>query len=183
MSLVRLRSPFMLPRRLLLLGLVLLSTACASAPPLPASRSNASVTFERLRALVGDWEASTPKGAKVHASYRLVAADSALVETFTPPSGKETLTVFHLDGSRVIATHYCAQKNQPRLSLEASASASHFEFVFFDATNLPDPRASHLRRLLIDLVDSDHFGKTEIYEENGEDDVTVLPFHRTIDAR
>jgi hypothetical protein len=174
--------------------LVFASAACAPSSPVPApaaapraeppagaaSRPDpaADAAFARLRALVGDWEATTGKGATIRVSYRLVSNEGALVETFTTSSGKETLTIFHLDGPRVVATHYCAQKNQPRLALRSTPDDKRFQFVFLDATNLPDPRASHLVKLGVALVDADHFEKTEIYEEDGKEDVTVFAFRR-----
>jgi hypothetical protein len=134
--------------------------------------------FTGLSALVGDWEATTASGKTLRVSYRLVSADSALVETFNVGSGRETLTIFHLDGARVLATHYCAQKNQPRLALTAQPDPKHFTFSFVDATNLPDPNASHLTRLEIALVDDAHFEKTEIYEDEGKPERTAFAFHR-----
>src|SRR5262249_36718885 len=108
------------------------STGLAARPAAP----DAGAAFSRLRALVGDWEATTEKGKTIHVSYRLVSNESVLVETFgTAP--RETLTVVHVDGARLVATHYCAQKNQPRLALLAAPDDRRFEFAFFDATNLP----------------------------------------------
>ncbi len=151
---------------------------CAARPPSSPAGPDAGAAFARLRALVGDWEATTEKGATIRVSYRLVSNESVLVETFRTPSGKETLTLLHLDGARLVATHYCAQKNQPRLALRSTQDERRFEFAFFDATNLADPRASHLVKLGIALVDADHFDDTETYEEAGKPDVTVFAFHR-----
>jgi hypothetical protein len=134
--------------------------------------------FESLKSLVGDWEATTAKGTKVRASYRLMSADSVLVETFTTFSGKQTLTLFHMDGPHVIATHYCAQGNQPRLRLRSTQSKTRFELSFFDITNLTDPQASHLRRLEIELRDLNRFDKTEEYVENDQPDITLFAFSR-----
>jgi len=137
-----------------------------------------SIAFEKLGSLVGDWEAKTEMGAVIRINYRLASADSVLVQTYTTPSGRQTLTVFHMDGASLIATHYCAQGNQPRLRLENSSTDNSLAFLFFDATNLPDPGASHLRRLQLDLVDPDHFAQTETYSSAGKDDTDVLKFAR-----
>jgi hypothetical protein len=167
----------MLGRTASLLALSTLAACVAKPPPAARAAPGADAAFARLGALVGNWEATTATGKTMRVSYRLVSNGSALVETYTTPSGKETLTIFHLDGGRLIATHYCAQKNQPRLALTKSDGA-RFELAFFDATNLPDPRASHLVRLGIALVDADHFEETEVYEEDGKEDRTVFAFRR-----
>jgi hypothetical protein len=133
--------------------------------------------FQKLKSLAGEWEAKTPKGSALHVSYRLVSRESVLVETWAPGSKGETLTVFHLDGPSLLATHYCAQGNQPRLKLR-SAEGNAYAFEFFDATNLVRPGDSHMHRLRLDLVDADHLTKTETYLSDGNEDTSVLKFSR-----
>ena len=152
--------------------LVLVGTVRANAEPPPASRA-----FDRLAALVGTWVTDGPIEKQLHLSYRLISSGSALVETYTTPSGKETLTIYHLDGARLLATHYCAQGNQPRLQLTSKPDASPLVFDFVDATNLASPAASHLNHFEIALTDKEHFTKSETYRENGKDDTT--PMHLT----
>ena len=160
-------------RALPILLTLILSTASASAAPPTAAEA-----FENLASLVGDWEAKTEKGAVIRINYRVVAADSVLVQTYTTPSGRHTLTVFHRDGANLLATHYCAQGNQPRLRLDGASTDKSLAFQFLDATNLPDAQASHLHRLAVDLVDADHIVQTETYTADGKDDVGVLRFAR-----
>jgi hypothetical protein len=159
------------------LGLVLTMVTpgvVASAPP------GGAETLEALAGLVGTWDAKTATGRVVQLSYRLVANESVLVETFTTASGKETLTVFHADGPRLLATHYCAQRNQPRLALTESSTADHLVFDFVDGTNLKEG-ASHLRRLELERLGPDKWRKTETYTSDGKDDVTVFDCSRRAD--
>src|SRR5262249_12030735 len=104
-----------------LLTVALLLAPNAGPPP---------VAFSRLKTLVGEWEAKTQKGASIRVSYRLVSNDSVLVQTFITASGKETVTAFHPDGARLMATHYCAQGNQPRLVLDGSSTNERLLFHF-----------------------------------------------------
>ena len=138
--------------------------------------------FANLHRLVGEWEAKTASGSIIRLSYRAIAADSALVETFTTASNRETLTVYHPDGPDLIATHYCAQGNQPRLRLESASTKTTLRFGFYDATNLTATSASHLTRLRLELRDADHFDKTEVYMADGKEDVTALNFVRVSQA-
>jgi hypothetical protein len=135
--------------------------------------------FANLQQLAGVWEGRTARGSLVRVSYRTISAKSALVETFTTSSGSETLTIYHADGPNLIATHYCAQGNQPRLRLEAGNGRTTFQLAFHDATNLAGPDSSHLIRLKLELTDAGQLERTEVYSENGKDDVTVLRFVRT----
>jgi hypothetical protein len=152
-------------------ALVVLSLLCsAHAYAEPAA-------FAGLKALVGEWEAPTSRGT-IKVSYRLVSNDSALVQRFVTPSGKETLTIMHPDGDKILATHYCAQGNQPRLRLDlGKSSANRWVFRFLDATNLTTPAASHLVQLELVLA-GDEYSEVETYEENGKPDVTTLRFRR-----
>jgi hypothetical protein len=133
--------------------------------------------FQNLKSLAGEWEATTPKGSTLRVSYKLASKGSVLVETWAPGTRGETLTVFHLDGPSLLATHYCAQGNQPRLRLKG-VSGNAYDFEFLDATNLGKPSDSHMTRLRLELVDADHLTKTETYVEDGKDDVSVLRFSR-----
>lgn len=155
------------------IALAILSVLHASPAPDPAKAA-----FEKLCSLVGDWEAKTAKGTPIRINHRLASAGSVLVQTYGAAGPRQTLTLFHLDGARLLATHYCAQGNQPRLRLDASGKDGVFVFSFLDATNLADPRASHMRRLRIELLDPEHFLLRETYAADGKEDTTVLAFAR-----
>ena len=134
--------------------------------------------FSKLCSLVGNWEAKTERGTSIRINYRLISGESVLVQTYTTASGRETLTVFHMDGAFLMATHYCAQGNQPRLRLVNSTEERALTFLFFDATDLPDSNASHLHRMIIDFLDLDHFLDIETYSSNGKDETEILKFAR-----
>src|SRR5262249_12779005 len=108
--------------------------------------------------------------------YRLISNDTVLVEAYNVGSPRETMTVFHADGASLIATHYCAQGNQPRLKLVPSPKG--LVFVFLDATNLPDPEASHLVRLDLSLEPDGSLTRVDTYRERGKDDPPPLVLHR-----
>jgi hypothetical protein len=136
-------------------------------------------TFASLKRLVGNWQATTPKGNTIRVGYRLVSNDSVLVQTYTPPRGKETLTVFHADGARMLATHYCAQGNQPRLALDTTISTdAKLIFRFVDATNLAHASDEHLAQLELWLTDDNEYTQVETYEHNGKPETTTLRFER-----
>jgi hypothetical protein len=139
-----------------------------------ASATEPADSFARLKTLVGDWQA--PAGPRV--SFRLVANESVLVQTFVTASGSETLTLFHLDAGRLLATHYCAQGNQPRLALDPASTGARMSFRFVDATNLRAPSTAHLVRLELLLEAGDRYTEVETYEEAGKPEVTTLKFRR-----
>jgi hypothetical protein len=107
------------------LGLLILLLSSAPAFQLEAEESKAltpAETFEALKKLCGEWKGTTANGGAEKITYRLIAADTVLLEAWVLSSGREALTVYHRDGDDLIATHYCPRGNQPRLKL-TSASA------------------------------------------------------------
>ena len=111
---------------------------------LSASDQPSDRMFERLKSLVGSWEGtyewSTGRtgSGKLKATYSLAGNGSALVENLImgDTSIPTMTTVYHLDGSDLRMTHYCAAKNQPRLkSSHIDESAAAIDFVFVDVTN------------------------------------------------
>ena len=169
---------FTTDRRRVLIGLM--GGACAVAlggRANAANKSRASRSFARLTALVGDWAAPLASAKSLRISMRLVAAGSVLVERYLTPSGKETLTVFHLDGDRLLATHYCGQRNQPRLRLVSDLASKSLVFTFVDATNL-EPGAAHLHRLEMVVGDRNHFDKVETYRQGTKEERESLRFTR-----
>lgn len=97
-----------------------------------------------------------------------------MVEAFTTPNGRETLTVFHPDGERLLATHYCGQGNQPRLTLGPNSTSTEMTFHFLDATNLKSREDAHLVRLVLKIRDDDHFEQTEVYTKRDVEDVRSI---------
>ena len=151
---------------------LLASTAPAVEPAAP---------WAHLKTLVGTWQrtdASTAAQKAFRIRYRLISADTALVEEFGDPAKQPTQTVFHPDGSRLLATHYCAQGNQPRLQLRIDAHDT-MVFEFLDATNLRSASDSHLVRLTFRWRDADHLLREEVYAANGREEIGTLVLERT----
>lgn len=148
--------------------MVVMLALASSAHAQPAATPQAAKAFERLKGLVGTWSAPLSEGKTIRLNYRLVASDTVLVETQTSSNGNETLTLFHLDGTRLVATHYCAQGNQPRLRLSSKPEATPLVFDLHDATNLM-PKAAHLKHLELTIDTDGTASKLEVYREGQAD--------------
>jgi len=146
-----------------LIAVVLLlfpTLACAtSPPPLPTPQED----FERLKALVGEWEGKTEGGRVLRVSYRLTAKDTVLIETWTLGPGRESMTVYHLDGPRLVATHYCPIGNQPRLELKPQAGSDTLVFEFVSGSNLLSPAMARQSRFEIKFQGKDQYWRNETY--------------------
>jgi hypothetical protein len=143
---------------LAVLGVLLLSAAA----PRDAQEGPATRMFERLKTLAGEWEGSfewsqgrTGSGT-LHVSYYLTGGGSALVENLVMGGVPTMTTVYHLDGSDLRMTHYCAARNQPRLKAvrfdEAQSSA---EFTLVDVTGVGPKNPGHVEAFFVRLLDGD----------------------------
>jgi len=65
----------------------------------PKGSANAAPAFDKLKTLVGRWEANTEKG-KATATFESVSGGSALLERVNI-HGEETITIYYLDGDRL----------------------------------------------------------------------------------
>lgn len=148
--------------RCFLLGLMVVG-ACAR--PSAATRHPAWVrdpaAWPALRdRLAGTWHGTTDDGAAVDVTYQPIAGDSALAETFGAPT-RATMTLYHPDHGGLVATHYCAQGNQPRLRA-VSVDANQVRFAVADVTDL-DRDEAHLVSLAFEFT-PDRFDRIEDYQ-------------------
>ena len=135
--------------------------------------------FDRLKALVGEWQATDENGKPVTSNFRLVSNDTALEETFQSDKDNQMVTLYTADGSRVALTHYCSKGNQPRMETPVvPASSDEFVFAFTGATNLASPEDTHLHRLVLQVDDADHFTETWTIREKGRDTKMTFNFAR-----
>ena len=170
-----------MPDLLILCIAVLLGSNCQEARAPTAKRANEltpTQVLQHLKELIGDWQATRKSGQTVKVSYRLVARDSVLVESWLPGPGRETLTLYHMDKDDLLATHYCALGNQPRLRLRAPSTAGVFAFDFVSATNLPDSKAGHQQRFEIRIRNADCVVRSETYVDNGKGETEEIVFRR-----
>jgi hypothetical protein len=103
----------------------------------------------------------------------LIAGGTALVERERTDKTPEMLTVYHLDGKRLVLTHYCMAGNQPRMQLRAfDAAAGEAKFELVDATNLPDPASGHMHSVAFRFLSADEIATEWQFYENGRAKMT-----------
>lgn len=167
---------------LLTLSLVVTATVPAAADPAPAAASTpAEAAYARLVELAGRWESVTANGTVIRLAFEPIARGTTLVERYE--AGKTvTQTVYHLDGERLLLTHYCAQGNQPRLVAATGDAGGRLAFAFLDATNLAGESASRMIACEFTFEDADHFTRSETYRGASGDDTTTRRYKRVAPA-
>jgi len=158
------------------LFLVVLAVA-GVAPILAGTYSEAA--FKRLQALAGDWEGKDDHGMLARTSFKVVAADTAVIETIAPSGMEEMVTLYNVDGDGIALVHYCPTNNQPRMrAVPNAADVKELTFAFQSATNLPSPTAGHQHQLVLRFEDADHITETWTWRQNGKDTPMVFHFAR-----
>ncbi len=112
--------------------------------------------FEKLKSLAGEWRGTIEKagGPAAGVQYRLASGGSVVMETLFPGSEHEMISMYHLDGERLVLTHYCAMANQPRMQL-TSATAAELRFDFEGGANVDPKTTRHVHSGRIAFVSAD----------------------------
>lgn len=151
----------------------LLLTAVISTAATPgSSNSDAAAAFAKLKSLAGEWEATTDMG-KSRLTYEVISGGNSVVERESVEKEGEMLTVYHLDGNRLLLTHYCVAGNQPRMEAKAfDAHSGELRFQFLDATNFANPGVGHMHNVTLHFVDNNHLSTEWQFFENGQQKFT-----------
>ena len=127
--------------------------------------------WQAIKSLVGHWEAAFEvEGKKVTSTVemRLTGGGSAVMHVMDKDTPHEMVTMFHPDGGRLLATHYCAAHNQPRMAMVKAAKANQIAFEFVDGTNIR-PGDEHMKRLVLTITDADHHEEAWTSGSDGKD--------------
>lgn len=98
-------------------------------------KSTTTTQFATIAALTGEWQVQELPSLRI--VFEKSVGGSVIIEKWIRGNETHSLTIYHLDGERLIATHYYPQGNQPRLSAPVS-DMDVTRFTFLDVTDL-DP--------------------------------------------
>jgi hypothetical protein len=128
--------------------------ALAGEMPATAGKVDAKAAFEKLKGLAGEWQGKAgAEGMPATVTYKVSSNGSVVMETLFPGTEHEMITMYHLAGSDLVATHYCSAGNQPHLKLDVEKSTpSELIFAFDGGTNLDPAKDGHIHEGKIDLA-------------------------------
>ncbi len=162
-------------KRIAVLLVVLLASLAAHA------QSGTQQSFDSIKALAGSWEGKTQMSDPVQVSFRLTAGGSAVMsEIVSHMDGKseDMITMFNMDGDRLLLTHYCEAGNQPRMKASASADGKTLTFDFIDATNLSGLDAPHMHRVVFSFIDGNHHTEEWHFAVGGKEMVETFDLQK-----
>ena len=153
----------------------------AAAQKSAAPKSEAQKSFDKLKALAGNWEgpvtvqpptADMPNGKPIHVSLRVTSMGNLLMHEMTSADRPDDpITTIYLDGDKLLLTHYCDAGNRPRMVAKTSPDGKTVEFDFVDISG--NTKYGHMRRAVFTSIDEDH---------HTEDWTFMLPGDKPIQA-
>lgn len=129
---------------------------------------DAKKSFESLKSLAGSWQGKSPQGKPFQVSYRVTSGGSAVMSEIQGQE-EDMVTMFHMDGDRLLMTHYCGAGNQPRMKASTSPDGKTITFDFIDATNLASPSAGHMHKMVLTMIDGDHHAEDWYFVQDGKE--------------
>jgi hypothetical protein len=162
------------------------ATSTASAP------SEAQTSFDELKSLAGSWEGpitivpSQPEMSldkPIHVSLRVTSRGNALVhemqEAGTPedPSHYDhPVTMFYIEGDRLLLTHYCDAGNRPRMAAKITPDGKTVQFDLLDVSG--GNENGHMQHAAFTVVDANHHTEDWTYMMPGD-----KPMHAHFDLQ
>lgn len=159
----------MKPFRLVLITLLLSMPGLAFAQdptydsPDEVAPSDAKAAFDKLKTLAGSWvgrlttapEEPSVQGKFAQFSLRETSLGNALVHELSV-SGRpdHPVTLFYLEGDRLVLTHYCDAGNRPRMTGKVSPDGKTVEFEFLDLSGAND--YGHMHGAVFTFIDENH---------------------------
>lgn len=155
-------------------NLLAMATALAcftsSAADKPVA-SPAQDAFNRLKGLAGEWHGrigDREKGEEATVIYRVTAAGHTVQETLFPGASYEMITMYFLEGGKLVLTHFCAAGNQPRMALTKKSTPDALDFNFIGGTNIKSRRDGHMRSARIRFEGANALAAEWDYFEGGK---------------
>ena len=141
---------------------VLLSAAVfagsSAGPSFEGPKATAAACFARIKSLSGDWYQKDQKSGKetLALRYRVTSGGNTVEEAEFPGAAHEMLTLYTMDGDKLVLTHYCSLGNQPRMKATESSTPSKIVFECAGGGNMKSESDMHMHHLVLNVQSADH---------------------------
>jgi hypothetical protein len=158
-----------------MLSVVLMSLSTVAFAQTDAQKSDAQKSFDNLKTLAGGWQGhvtTVPQKAEIEGklmqvSLRVTSMGNALVHEMTGAGRPDDpITMFYLDGDRLVLTHYCDAGNRPRMAGKMSPDGKTVDFEFLDVDG--STQYGHMHHAVFTMIDANHHIEDWTYMEPGD---------------
>ena len=169
---------------ILILLIITCSYSLAIAGEKDEGEYKGSEDFQRLKQIVGVWEGSTSMGEgkgdqKLTVEYRLTSGGTAIVETLSPGTPHEMISVYYDGDGSLEMTHYCALGNRPHMALKSSDD-KNMAFELVSNNDIKADTEPHMHAMTISFVDDNNIVEHwTLYEGGKEKETATLELTRT----
>ena len=159
------------------LALCLWCTLTALASPPGKTGSG----FDRLRSFLGTWKGRDSQGNAVSSSFRMIADETAMMETLVRGDPGETIVrVYYVDNGTIMLTQYGTRGNQPRMKIDRQKSTeTTYVFSLQDVTNTAGGGGTSFRDFVVDQKVRSLLTESWTVRNHGKDSVETAALERT----
>ena len=157
-----------------LIAILFFSTVVAHA------EATAQQLFDSLTRLSGTWTGTDTFGNRARITFRTASAGTVLISELVKPNDQQPaqqedmISMIHVDGTRLLLTHYCSAGNQPRMKATASPDGKTITFEFVDGTNIASPATPHMQRVVLKLLAPNHHIEEWTFSVDGKESTNVF---------
>ncbi len=146
--------------RKLAILIILLATATVASSheqsKITGTQSDAKKAFAKLKTLSGSWR-GTIMDTPINFTIRATSSGTTILhEGNTSKAGppKQEITMFYLDGDRLVATHYCDAGNRSHFEGKMSPDGKTIELTFLEVVG--STRGGYLKGMVLTMIDASH---------------------------
>jgi len=143
------------------------------------AESGGKKTFDAIKTLEGTWEGKNSQGQPLQVTFRETAGGSALLSEILGGGHENMVSMIHMDGDRLLMTHYCGAGNQPRMKATLAPDGKSVAFDFIDATNLSSLDAGHMQHVVFAMPDADHHTEEWTFLDHGKEMKELFTLQRS----
>ena len=116
--------------------------------------SDAQKMFDQMKTFAGTWQGKI-MGISINVTFRLTSSGTAILHEANTDGGgppKHEITMFYVEGDRLLATHYCDGGNRARFEGKMSPDGKTSEFNFLDVAG--STRGGLVKRMVFTTIDA-----------------------------
>ncbi|MDT5271368.1 MAG: hypothetical protein QOH49_3554 [Acidobacteriota bacterium] len=101
-------------------------------------------------------------GLSTHITIRVTSSGNAILHEATGPGRPDNpITMFYVDGDRLLLTHYCDAGNRPRMVGKVSPDGKTVEFDLLDVYG--STQRGLMNHMVFTKIDADHHSEALTY--------------------